>query len=191
MTVLAVAAAMALAAECGRGVAPDTIVSIAKAESAFDTFAIHDNTAERNYTPETLKDAVALATDLIVTQHHRVDLGLMQVTSTNLGWLGLSIADAFDACRSIDAGARVLSGAYRRALRSALSAYNTGDPNKGITNGYVGIVEERAAAVPSMAQLAVPAAASPAPATPTAPPPPTSWDVFAVSGGTQFVFINR
>src|SRR5262249_26310018 len=74
VTVLAAAAAMALAAQCGRDVAPDTIVSIAKAESGFDTFAIHDNTAERSYAPQTLKDAVALATDLIATQHHRVDL---------------------------------------------------------------------------------------------------------------------
>jgi type IV secretion system protein VirB1 len=182
---------MALAAQCGRDVAPDTIVSIAKAESGFDTFAIHDNTAERSYAPQTLKDAVALATDLIATQHHRVDLGLMQVTSANLGWLGLSIAEAFDACRSIDAGAHILSDAYRRALRSALSAYNTGDPHKGVISGYVGIVEAGAATVPSMAQLAAPAETSPATAAPAAPPPSTSWDVFAVSGGSQFVFTNR
>jgi type IV secretion system protein VirB1 len=191
MTALAIAAATALAAQCGQGVAPDTIVSIAKAESGLDTFAIHDNTTRRSFEPTTVQDAVALATDLIAVQHHRVDLGLMQVTSANLGWLGLSIADAFDACRSIEAGARILSGAYRRALRSALSDYNTGDPQKGISNGYVGIVEQVASSVPSIAQSAAPVAAPPEPPAPVASPPRNPWDVFAASGGTQFVFTNR
>ena len=71
--------------------------------------------------------AIAVATDLIVGQRHSVDLGLMQVNSANLAALGLSIADAFDACRSVEAGGRVLSEAYQRALRGALSVYNTGD----------------------------------------------------------------
>ena len=134
-------------------------------------------------------DAIAVATDLIVGRRHSVDLGLMQVNSANLASLGLSITDAFDACRSVEAGGRVLSEAYQRALRGALSVYNTGDLQRGIANGYVSHVERTALSVPPIARGA---------SLPSAPPPSLSpkpaaggWDVFAQSGGTPFVFTGK
>jgi len=189
VTTLAMATVLGLAAQCAPGVAPDTIAAIARAESGLEPLAIHDNTVQRTFQSADLPDAIALATGLIVAQHHSVDLGLMQVNSANLARLGLSITDAFDACRSIEAGGRVLSEAYQRALRGALSAYNTGDPQRGISNGYVSRVEHAALSVPSIA----PGASAP-PARPQASPTAQAaagWDVFAQSGGTPFVFTGK
>ena len=77
-----------------------------------------------------------------------IDLGLMQINSRNLGWLGLSVEEAFDPCRNIAAGARVLT---------SFSGYNTGHPNRGFANGYVARV--LAAGASSAAQGLAPVAA--------------------------------
>ena len=183
------AAVLSLAAQCAPDVAPDTLASIALAESGLDPLAIHDNTVQRTFQSANLTGAIALARDLIVAQHHSVDLGLMQVNSANFAMLGLSITDAFDACHSIEAGGRVLSEAYQRALRGALSAYNTGDLHRGIANGYVSRVEHAALSIPSIA----PGAAAP-PAQRHASPlrsAAAGWDVFAQSGGAEFVFTGN
>ena len=44
---LTMAAVLSLAAQCAPAVAPDTIASIAMAESGLNPFAIHDNTVQR------------------------------------------------------------------------------------------------------------------------------------------------
>lgn len=56
----------------------------------------------------------------------------MQINSANFGWLGLTMMDALDPCRSIAAGAEVLT---------AYSRYNTGSPTRGIKNGYAASVQ--------------------------------------------------
>ena len=184
--VLSVVAALALARQCAPDVASETIVGIAKTESGLRALSVHDNTSGLRYAPETPDAAIALATSLIVAQHHNVDLGLMQVNSANLAAFSLSVPDAFDTCRSMQVGARILSGAFHRALRAALSAYNTGDPQRGITNGYVARVEAATAAVPTGVTLA-PTGSAPTPTTGVA----RGWDVFAQSGGTPFVFSSN
>jgi len=183
---LSVVAALALAHQCAPDVAPETIVGIAKTESGLHVLSVHDNTSGARYAPQTPDAAIVLATSLIVAQHHNVDLGLMQVNSANLASVGLSIPNAFDACHSMQAGAQILSGAFHRALRAALSAYNTGDPQRGITNGYVASVEAATAAALPVVALA-PATSAPAPVT----RPATDWNVFAQSGGTPFVFTSN
>ena len=117
---------------------------------------------------------------------HSVDLGLMQINSATASKLGLSIPDAFDACRSISAGAAVLREGYQRALRIAFSLYNTGTPAAGIRNGYADRVEATASALPAIGggHLAASHGALPRPA---AEPDPVSqscapsWDVWAVA----------
>lgn len=148
-----------LAASCAPAVHIDTLAAVARAESGFDTLAIHVNGADGGAEPAaTREDAIAHATDLIVVQRRSVDLGLMQVNSANLAPLGLSIAAAFDPCRSLAAGARLLTEGFvaaraggaadpQQALRTALSRYNTGDPVRGFANGYVGKVETAAGPV--------------------------------------------
>ena len=146
-----------LSGSCAPGDSAITLASIAKTESGFDSLAIHDNTDGRSYHPSNVYVAGHLAHELIVRRGHSVDLGLMQIDSSNLSRLGLSIADTFDPCHSIGAGARVLRDGYQRALRLAFSHYNTGDPSRGFTNGYVQHVEVSAAHLPTIQLGSVPA----------------------------------
>lgn len=193
--ILTLAVFAQLAASCGPSVHVETLAAVARAESRFNTLAIGDNSLGRSRSFTTPQAAVATATALI-RQGHSVDLGLMQINSKNLRGLGMSVADTFDACRSIAAGARVLSGAYRQpnvgedaqpALLRAISRYNTGNPTRGFANGYVGRVLLAAAqVVPALRLGGAPAvvagpdekedAATPPP--PALPPAPPSWDVY-------------
>lgn len=185
-----------LADSCARSVAFETLAAVMRAESGFDPLAINVNGLGGGpIVPETREAAVALATDLIVRQHRSVDLGLMQVNSGNLPALGLSIADAFDPCRNIAAGARLLRDGYtaahrteaepQRALRVAFSRYNTGSPERGFANGYVTRIEDSAELVVPAIRLRGESAAAAPPANPVAEPSsddpdaPPAWDVWA------------
>jgi len=186
MAALTDAAVLAMALQCAPGIAPSTVASIARVESGYNPLAIHDNTTRQTFDPSSPGDAITLATNLIVVQRHSVDLGLLQVNSTNYQRLGLTISDAFDPCRSMQAGSRLLSDAYQDALRRALSVFNTGDEQRGIANGYVSRVQRASTLIPSIDPGA---AASPPPAAqPAAQPAQAEWDVHAQSGGSQFVF---
>jgi type IV secretion system protein VirB1 len=184
-----------LAAACGPTVHVDTLAAIARTESGFHALAINDNTGKRRYLPKGRGEAVAIASRLLARRHN-VDLGLMQVNSANFAVLGLSVADAFDPCKSIAAGARVLVGFYRRpaagadpqgALLRALSGYNTGSHTRGFVNGYVAKVQASAEAIVPAIRVrgggslsAAPSAPelTPTPAPERAPSPP-AWDVYA------------
>ena len=158
------AAFHALAVVCAPGIAPETLAAIARTESGLRALAIGINGPGGGaFHFSAAQEAVARASELI-RQGRSIDLGLMQINSRNLGWLGLTVEDAFDPCRNIAAGARVLT---------AFSGYNTGHPRRGFENGYVARV------------LAVGAnniASAPAPA--AAPPPdPPKPRPFALSFG--------
>lgn len=137
----------ALIAQCTSGVAPATLRAIVEVESAGDPYAIHVNAA--GITPpraKTYAEAVRVARALLAGGHS-IDLGLMQINSANLGWLGLDVGQVLEPCTNLAAGAAILKSAYaaavlqygegRQALRAALSAYNTGDFHTGLQNGYV------------------------------------------------------
>lgn len=93
-----------------------------------------------------VQDAVTVAYAAMAAGHS-VDMGYMQVNSKNLPALGYSVEDMFDGCKNLAAGASVLTAFYagalkdhpepQTALKAALSAYNTGDFNKGYLNGYL------------------------------------------------------
>ncbi|KND61515.1 Peptidoglycan hydrolase VirB1, involved in T-DNA transfer [Candidatus Burkholderia verschuerenii] len=185
--ILTVAAFVQLAAQCGPAVHVDTLTAMAQAESRLNTFAIHDNKTGRNYAPATLGEAVTVATDLVAAKHHSVDLGVMQVNSANLAPLGLTISDTFDACKNIAAGARVLAAGYEAptqgldvqpALMHALSRYNTGNPDRGFTNGYVRRVQFAARQVVPAIRVGGADGQQGGEGAATPPPPPPSWDVF-------------
>src|SRR3954465_10028601 len=115
---LILAAFNALASACAPGIAPETLAAIARAESGLHTFAIGINgPGGHALLPATRETAMAQA-EAQLRAGHSVDLGLMQINSRNFGWLGLPVADAFDPCRNIAAGARVLT---------SFSQYNTGN----------------------------------------------------------------
>jgi type IV secretion system protein VirB1 len=149
MSALTIQAALALSLQCAPSVDPHMIVAIGQHESGLDPLTIHDNT-----TGLVLHGAgAASAAPLLIAAGHSVDLGLMQVNSMNLGLLGLSVSDAFTACRSVEAAAKLLA---------LFSRYNTGSPQRGIANGYAAKVQARMDGVRGVApaNAADPAAAA-------------------------------
>jgi type IV secretion system protein VirB1 len=148
---------LGLAQRCAPEVAPETLLSVARVESRFDPFVVAVNTKPRRvFHPSSADAATRLAGRLIQAGQH-LDLGLAQINSRNLPRLGLTVADAFEPCRNLAASARVLQDGYLRAsprrgdeqtaLRTAFSLTNTGDPSRGLRNGYVGRVTAAAAGI--------------------------------------------
>lgn len=178
--ILQLASVVALAQQCAPSVAPETLVSVVHTESKFDTLAIGVNARGiRAEVPATPTAAARIARSLIA-KGYNIDLGLGQINSANLRWLGLSVEDTFDPCRNLAAAARVLSsnflyaartqGSSARAISVALSMYNTGSQARGFGNGYVArVYASSAVIIPAMRGL-VPAgtgtANHPAPASP-------------------------
>jgi type IV secretion system protein VirB1 len=193
-----------LATACAPRVAPETLAAVARTESKFNELSINDNTTRQVTVPGSRDEAVAIATKAIA-QGHSIDLGLMQVNSGNLSSLGLSVADAFDPCRSLAAAETLLVQGYapgveapdqQAALLRTLSRYNTGNPAKGFANGYVARVQASAEIVVPAIRLRGEAprpepTPSPAQQAGTAPAPPPSWDVYRQAqarAGSALVF---
>lgn len=195
---LSLAAALALAAQCAPTIAPETLLSVVQVESRFEPLAIGVNGLPRiTVAPASVPEAVATA-ERLIADGRSVDLGLAQINSRNLAWLGLSVVDVFDPCTNFRAAARILQDGYARsdagrvgeqaALKTALSYYNTGHPLRGLANGYVGKVSAAAGRI-------VPAIAATAPdgplQVPVSPAPVAAsrtWDVFGeVREGAGFV----
>lgn len=136
----------AFIAQCAPGVAPETVQAIVQVESRGAVLALGINGPAGRVVPGDAQQAVRLARQYIEAGYS-VDLGLMQVNSKNLAGLGLSLERIFEPCTNLRAGALILSQAYdaaaarygegQRALRAALSAYNTGRFEAGWRNGYV------------------------------------------------------
>lgn len=148
----------ALLVQCAPQVHPETMAAIVSAESRGHHLAIADagpvhlpwsqrKHLVRSLYPASLDDAVSTASALI-QRGHTVSLGVAQVNDRNLRRLGLSLQDVFEPCKNIAAGAAILTEFYQRAearfgkgtpkaLRAALSAYNSGDWVRGEREGYV------------------------------------------------------
>ena len=133
-----------LLTQCAPEVAPSTLAAIVAVESGGNPLAIGVNRGAGVRQPTNAAEAVATAKRLLA-RGANIDLGLGQINSNNLRWLGLSVEAAFDPCQNLAAAARVLTQNYRRAvslgiaspLGAALSAYNTGSMHRGYRNGYV------------------------------------------------------
>jgi type IV secretion system protein VirB1 len=132
---------------CGSTVEPSTLSAIIRVESGGRPLAINVNGAENQpRQAATAAEATSVAQSWIA-RGYSVDLGWMQVNSRNLASLNFTVAQMFDPCTNIMAGASILTADYlsamgsrpnpQDALRAALSAYNTGDFERGFYNGYV------------------------------------------------------
>ena len=143
------AAILGLAAQCAPNVAPSTIAAIVETESrGYQSAPNVNGLGRRPARPATAADAGRVASSY-VSKGYSVDLGLGQINSRNMRWLGLTWDTVFDPCTNIAAAGRVLAGNYQTvrpaydpqtALRVALSMYNTGSQVRGFRNGYVGKV---------------------------------------------------
>jgi type IV secretion system protein VirB1 len=178
----------ALATRCALSVPSQTLAAVARTESAFNPWALHDNTTGLSENPGNGQAALADASAWIA-RGDSVDIGMMQINSANLPALNMTVASALDPCVSLAGGAEVLQAAFgtgntspdeQVALLIALSRYNTGSPLKGIMNGYARKVMANAGypalSAPSVVLNALPAA------DPNAPP---SWDVSATGTYAQ------
>lgn len=167
---------LALAQSCAPNVAPATLLAIVRTESGLDPLAIGVNGRPAASVHARSRAEAIGAAQRLATAGRNIDLGLGQINIRNLSWLGLSIEDAFDPCRNLEAASRVLALGYRRgvaeagpgqrALRIAFSLYNTGHPTRGFANGYVA----RVTGVSGTLAAAV-----------AAPSPPPDWDSFATA----------
>ena len=198
-------ALLALASQCAPSVAPETVLAIIQTESSGEPFALNVNGGRQPARQNNAADAAATARHYVAAGYS-VDLGLGQINSRNMRWLGLTWDTVFDPCTNVAALARVLTTNYnavsagrdpQTALRVALSMYNTGSQTRGFRNGYVAKVERNAGFVQNAASdpgLIVGAAAAspvdqralllaenalPDPSPVQArPAPPPSWNVF-------------
>ena len=180
------AAFSVLAARCAPAVPEWVLDAVARTESNFYPWRLHDNTAHVSDDPPSLQAAKTEAAAWLKAGHS-VDLGLMQINSGNLPALGMNVNEALDPCASLAAGAAVLRAAYgggpvkagqQAALLMALSIYNTGSPLKGIMNGYARRVMRNVSAVSAAAPLVQAAPAN-------APDMPPAWNVSATGNYTQ------
>jgi type IV secretion system protein VirB1 len=138
--------------------APTSIVqAIIRTESGFNPLAINVNQGMKlARQPASRKEAEAWARWLLA-HGCSFDSGLMQINSANLEKLGLTPETVFDPCENIRAGgelflenlsrATTAFGPGRTSLLAALSAYNTGNFNSGIRNGYVSRIAQNSGMV--------------------------------------------
>ena len=150
--VYSAAAILTLASQCAPTVAPETVLAIIQTESSSEPFALNVNGGRQPARQSNSIDAAATAQRYIAAGYS-VDLGLGQINSRNMRWLGLTWETVFDPCTNVAALARVLTTNYnsvkagrdpQTALRVALSIYNTGSQTRGFRNGYVAKVERNA-----------------------------------------------
>jgi len=144
------ASIMALAKQCAPSVAPKTMAFLVSAESSNNPFAINVNGGHK--LPKVPKDRKEAAEVIgwLEEKGYNFDVGYGQVNSANFAGLGVTAESLLDGCNNLDASAKVLTACYsqalktatepQRALRHALSCYNTGSQTAGFTNGYVGRV---------------------------------------------------
>lgn len=181
--ILDIATVVALAHQCAPSVAAETLVSVVHTESHFNPYAIGINAKGVAAPDPASRASAAAAARTLIARGYKIDLGLGQINSANLKWLGLSVEDAFDPCRNLAAAARVLSGNYLSVVRSspsteaaiatAVSMYNTGSRSRGFGNGYVGRVYASSTVVVPAIRHGL------APAMPTTPAPPPALGTHA------------
>lgn len=120
------------------------IKKIVMVESNAHPYAININhKGYKSVFPSTKKEAMSVISELN-RKGLNFDVGLAQINSYHfkIGEFrkrGYSAYDALDPCLNLKFGTYILSENYRRFrdVSKALSAYNTGHPEKGVANGYV------------------------------------------------------
>jgi len=132
---------------CAANVAPVTLQAVIQVESGGNPLIVNVNGVRVQPSPAKTAAEAAQIARTYISRGFSVDLGLMQVNSRNLSFLGVTIEDVLDPCINVRSGGEILSanyaeaarsrGAGQAALQAALSAYNTGDFYRGFGNGYV------------------------------------------------------
>jgi type IV secretion system protein VirB1 len=194
VTALALAAVLTLAVDPHCGAATpgsefaQRITAIALHESGGDPLVIGVNAdPARGLTAAvvrsaTTRDAASQARRLLA-QGRSVDLGLMQINSSQLARHGLTVDAAFDACRNMAAGAEHYAADVAAIWNLAARRYNTGGIERGAA--YAASVEQvlgRVREAPPRAGAAPRAQAAALPSLAAEPPPcAPAWDSWALA----------
>lgn len=154
-----------LAGVCAPNIAIPTLEAIIKHESTQNPYSIGVNQKDKilKKQPNNLDSAISIANQLIA-ENIDFDAGLGQINVRNWAWLGLDSTTVFDPCKNLEATQSVLTDCYSRALkrysneqkalRAALSCYNTGNFEKGFKNGYVKkVLAQAGIKVPALAEV--------------------------------------
>ena len=125
---------LALLQACAPEVAPVTMAAIIGTESSGWPWTININGLPGGSMRFSTKQAAIAAATRYILMGYKVDMGIAQVDSENLSWLGLSVQQAFNPCSNLKAAQKILIGAYRQAgangtqsLDGAFQAYNSGN----------------------------------------------------------------
>lgn len=131
---------------CAPNVHADTMHRLVRVESSFNPYAVGVVGSHLQRQPRSRNEAIAVARWL-GSQGYNYSVGLAQINVKNFAAQGLDVATAFDPCRNLQAGSRILADCYRRALqrtpdvqralRAALSCYESGNFITGLKDGYV------------------------------------------------------
>lgn len=137
---------LALSQACAPGVHPDTMRRVVHVESSFNPFAIGVVGGFLARQPRSRDEAMA-AVQLLERHKMNYSVGLAQVNMKNFAGYGLTPATAFEPCRNLQAGSRILSECFQRARRhrateqmallAAFSCYESGNFRTGFKDGYV------------------------------------------------------
>ena len=136
---------IALAAACAPLVDLGTAQAIVMVESSFNPNAIGIVAGALDRQPRTPAEALATARALQASGWN-FSVGLAQINVHNFARLRLSMADAFDDCRNLQAMQTLLGECRARvspkiaaqtALRRTLSCYYSGNFTTGFRHGYV------------------------------------------------------
>lgn len=134
-----------ITSSCSPDVHPLIVNAIVKTESNYNPFAIGVNRGGRLVKqPTNIGEAIDTAKRLLASGAN-IDMGLGQINSANLQWLGLTVEQAFTPCANLQALQTVYLHCYNRAgttglsdrIQRAFSCYNTGNMTGGFSNGYV------------------------------------------------------
>ncbi len=125
---------LTLLQECAPQVAPVTMTAIVQTESSGWPWTINVNGLPGGSMRFSTKQAAIAAAIRYIRMGYKVDMGMAQIDSENLSWLGLSVRQVFNSCTNLRAAQRILVGAYRQAgangtqsLNGAFQAYNSGN----------------------------------------------------------------
>ncbi len=134
---------------CAPLVSTETAVKLVRHESGGNPFAIGVNGPYVvRPQPSSAQQGIDSAHALLSMPNVRsIDIGLGMLNSDTLKRRGMTIEQAFEPCTNLATMQGLLMTSYQRwsavhgpgdtALQKSLSEYNTGNPERGIANGYV------------------------------------------------------
>lgn len=154
-----------ITSSCAAQVHPAIVNAIVKTESNFNPFVIGINKGAKRLSkqPTSYAEAITTAKQLLA-RGANIDMGLAQINSSNMTWLGLTVEMAFHPCHNLQAMQTVYLHCLQQAEKGgqgtleqrAWSCYNTGNTKRGLENGYVNKVTNHFNFFAGMAQKANP-----------------------------------